>query len=114
MKSILNSKRYLDDARFRFYIEEHLTDLAQKRQKLIDDTLIHNIKRKITTEIVMNRSSYSRLLERGLMTVDGVIDEAEKIMSLKSELSSAERMFLGDLLEKSMIKTIDYYKDKNK
>jgi hypothetical protein len=39
MKSILNTKNYLHDATFRRFIQEHLTDLAQKRQKLIDDKI---------------------------------------------------------------------------
>lgn len=111
MKSILNTKNFLSDAVFRKQITEYLEELANNRQKLIDQTSVYNKKHNITTEVVISRGAYSRLLEKGIMTTDRVLKECELILNLKSKLSSAERGFLGTMLQCCMQDTITYYKN---
>ena len=111
MKSLLASKDFLSDAVFRRQITEYLTELANDRQLLIDNTSIYNKKHNITTEVVLKRDAYSRLEERGLLTTDNILKETELILNLRSQLASNERQFLGTLLSCCMEDTITYYKN---
>jgi len=111
MRSILHTKDFLSDAVFRKQITEYLTELANDRQLLIDNTSIYNKKHNITTEVVLKRDAYSRLEEKGLLTVDNILKETELILNLKSQLTSNERQFLGTLLSCCMADTITYYKN---
>lgn len=114
MKSLLSGKDFLADAVFRKQITEYLTELANDRCKLIEDTSVYNKKHNITTEVVLKRDAYSKLEEKGLLTVDNILKEAELILNLKSQLTSNERQFLGTLLKSCMEGTILYYENKNK
>ena len=114
MRNLLSSKDFLNDAIFRKQITEYLTEIANDRQLLIDNTSIYNKKHNITTEVVLKRDAYSRLEERGLLNVDNILKETELILNLKSQLTSCERQFLGTLLQCCMQDTITYYKNQNK
>ena len=111
MKSRLSKENdYVNDSVFRKFIAEKLTEIADFRQKIIDDSTSFNKRRGLSSEIKMLRNPYTHLREHNMLNADTLLLECVKIMRLESTLPSAVRRFLGGIYHECMDKTIEFYK----
>lgn len=111
MKSRLSKPNdFVNDAVFRRFIAEKLTEIADFRQSVIDKTLQYNVKNHITMEVVLRCTAYTYLKEHGMLNADTLLLECVKIMALKSELPSSVRRYLGSIYRECMNKTLEFYK----
>jgi hypothetical protein len=112
MKNILNQDNFLQDSAFRQAIINQLKEISLFREKIIDRTARYNADNFITTEIKLNRTPYVYLLEHGMLNVDSLLIECEKMMQKKSVLPSTVRRYLGQFFSLCMSKAIEVHAEK--
>jgi hypothetical protein len=110
MKNILNQDNFLQDSAFRQAIINQLKEISLFREKIIDRTAKYN--NKIASEIKLNRTPYVYLLEHGMLNVDSLLLECDKMMQKKSVLPSTVRRYLGQFFSLCMSKAIEVQAEK--
>jgi hypothetical protein len=101
---ILGKENYLEDVSFRKAIIEKLEELKNLKQTIIRKTAKQQ--GKLVSEIKFNSSPYGYLEDRGMLNVDTLLIECDKMLHKKSQLPSTVRRYLGDLYSICMSKAI--------
>ena len=106
MKQLTYIADILKDKQFKVFLDDAICEELHRRNTSLVMVQTYNLE--------LRRNRLFQLESKGLFTVEGLTREFELIGAKQSKLSAHERQFIHGIVDECIMKTIEYYKAKER